>query len=102
MNKREEIARLREDAWLGDAVLSLYARGYLLEQEHTDNAARTEAYHNMTSNHFLACLGEPTAVEAQIGRLYKRDGLEAAFQWLDEQVKPIYEKQESNRQRKRR
>ena len=102
MNKREELARLREDAWLGDAVLSLYARGYLLKQELVDNATRTEAYHNMTCNQFLACLGEPTAVEAQIGRIYKQEGLTAAFQWLEEQIKPLYEKQESNRQRKRR
>ena len=37
-----------------------------------------EMFARMSSNHFLSALGNPTAVEAKIGRVYQRDGLEAA------------------------
>ena len=36
----------------------------------------------MTSNRFLACLGEPTAMEARIGDIYQTEGLETAFAYI--------------------
>jgi hypothetical protein len=49
----------------------------------------------MTSNHFLASVGEPTAVEAQIGIIYQSDGLDAAFAHIEATLVPLFEKQEA-------
>jgi len=51
----------------------------------------------MTSNQFLACFGNPTSVEARIGTLYREDGMEAAFAWIEAELMPVFEKQERNR-----
>ena len=89
---------LHNDAWIGDAVLLLYARDRILrENGELDNAACVR----MTSNRFLASLGEPSRVEAEIGRLYKESGWAAAVEWIETWLMPLFAKQEENRLRKR-
>ena len=56
-----------EDAWIGDAVLALYARLKILRE---DGRVDGEKCKRLTSNQFLGTLGEPTKVEANIGRIY--------------------------------
>lgn len=89
---------LREQAWLGDAVLALYARRWILSNERKfgGESVRTELFKRMTSNQFLASIGKPTEIEAELGRVYENEGLENAFAWLDEKVLPLYLKQLRN------
>jgi dsRNA-specific ribonuclease len=84
-------------AWIGDAVLSLYARMRILRE---DGRLDGEKCVRMTSNQFLSAFGEPTRVEAEIGRIYEQAGLHAAFAFVDEHLMPIFERQEEKRQRK--
>jgi hypothetical protein len=90
-------ARLVQEAWIGDAVLSLYARLKILRE---DGALDGEKCVRMTSNQFLGTIGEPTKVEAEVGRVYAGAGLAAAFSWIEEHIVPMFEKQEANRLRK--
>ena len=90
-------AQLVQEAWIGDAVLSLYARARILCEDGVLDGAKCV---RMTSNQFLGTLGEPTRVEAEVGRVYARDGLEAAFAWIEQRIIPMFEKQETNRLRK--
>jgi dsRNA-specific ribonuclease len=39
-------------------------------------------------------MGNATAVEARIGRIYEAEGLEAAFAWIESELVPLHEKQE--------
>lgn len=90
-------SRAQQQAWIGDGVLGLYARLRILrETGQTDGAA----YSRMTSNQFLSAFGEPTAVEARIGRVFEEDGLEAAFGWIEREIVPVFERQEKNRRRR--
>lgn len=85
---------LRQQAWIGDAVLALYARRWILA--HTpEGADRTELFIRMTCNHFLSAFGEPTRVEARIGRLYEARGEQAAFAYLEDTLLPLFKKQNS-------
>ena len=95
-DKTDSMMREREQAWVGDAVLSLFARRWLLAR---DGRMDGERLMRMTSNQFLSALGNPTSVEAKIGRIYERDGLEAAFAWMEEELIPLFEKQEGKRVR---
>lgn len=88
--------RLRENAWIGDAVLELYVRGHILR---THGKVDAEMKMRFTCNRFLSCHGNPTAVEAEIGVIFQRDGLEAAFAWIRESLEPLFLKQEANRRR---
>ena len=90
--------KLLEDAWVGDAVLSLYARRYILRHS---GGISSEQLERMTSNRFLTALGEPSAVEAEIGRAFEDgDGdLTAPFRWIEENLLPIYRRQEEKRLR---
>ena len=85
---------LQADAWIGDAVLTLYARLRIL---HRDGGIDGEKCRRMTSNQFLSSLGDPTQLEAQLGRVYTRQGLAAAFTWIDVKLMPLFERQEENR-----
>jgi len=85
------------DAWVGDAVLTLRARLKILSEGDRIDAARSTL---MTSNQFLSSVGEPTAVEAAIGRVYAKHGLEAAFAWIDDRLGPVFARQEENRARR--
>ncbi len=71
----------RSQAWVGDAVLALYVREWILSFNGgvIDGALFVE----FTSNNFLRLVGNATGVEAQIGRVYTRDGLQAAYAWID-------------------
>lgn len=91
------LKQLRELAWIGDTVLELYARTRVLREHGAINA---EAKSRLTSNAFLNCLGNPTAVEAQIGEIYTAQGLEAAHAWILENLEPLFLKQEAKRRKK--
>lgn len=82
----------RELAWIGDAVLALYARRWILQRQDIPHDKRAEAFTAMTSNQFLSSLGEPTQVEATIGQLYETEGLDAANQWMEEHIAPTFHK----------
>jgi 23S rRNA maturation mini-RNase III len=88
--------RLRENAWIGDAVLELYVRSHIMLQEGRIDAEKKTRF---TCNQFLSCHGNPTAVEAEIGVIYQRDGLEAAFAWIRGTLEPLFLKQEAKRAR---
>ncbi len=88
---------LLQQAWLGDAVLALYVRERILsEQGHLDG----DLYTRMTSNHFLSSIGEPSAVEAEIGEHYRIGGLPAAYQFIEERLMPVFARQEANRRKR--
>jgi dsRNA-specific ribonuclease len=79
--------QLRNDAWIGDAVLALFARSWLLQIGQTENSKdRNRLFELWVSNQFLSSFGEPTSVEAAIGRTYARDGLAAAFAFIEENL----------------
>ena len=80
----------KEYAWTGDAVLSLFAREWILKEKGLD----AEMFERMTSNNFLNCLGNPTRVEAEIGLIYKKEGLEKAFAHIENFLMPLFLKQE--------
>jgi dsRNA-specific ribonuclease len=88
--------RLRQDAWLGDAVLELYVREWILRRE---NRVDAEMKRRFTCNEFLNCLGVPTRVEARIGVVYREQGLQAAFDCVGRELEPLFLKQEANRKR---
>lgn len=89
----------QELAWLGDAVLALWARERVLREL---GRLDTTAFLSLTSNLFLQSLGRPTRVEAEFGQVYRRDGLAAAFAYLDARIGPVYARQTANRKRQRR
>lgn len=94
MNKTEEIRIEREFAWIGDAVLALFARSWVLRERGTMDG---EWFTRLTSNDFLSAFGPPTAVEAKIGRIYREKGLDAAFAWIDAELVPLFRKQMAKR-----
>lgn len=88
---------LQAKAWIGDAVLALCVREWLLQQDGRVSSAKFE---NLTSNAFLNTLGNPTKVEAEIGLVYEAEGLEAAREWIQDRIIPQFLKQERNRVRR--
>ena len=94
MNKTDEIRIEREAAWIGDAVLALFARSYVLKERGSMDG---EWFTRLTSNGFLSAFGAPTAVEAKIGKIYREQGLEAAFAWMEAEFIPLFRKQMANR-----
>lgn len=107
---KQQVAQLdegsrRDKAWLGDAVLSLFARQWLLGSLQKGQLpsppncglTRAELFIWITSNQFLSALGDPTRVEAEIGLLYESKGLQAAFVHIQEQLLPLFLKQVNNR-----
>ena len=92
-----EIEALRQEAWVGDAVLELYARTRILDEEHRRNTPRLIRF---VRNAFLNHLGQPTRIEAEIGRCYMSGGLETAFVWIREHIEPLFLKQEANIKRR--
>lgn len=89
--------KVLEQAWIGDAVLALYARERILRE---DRAIDAEKLRRMTSNRFLAVIGEPSEVEAEIGRAYEREGLTGAFALIEERLMPLFTKTEARLTRK--
>jgi dsRNA-specific ribonuclease len=88
--KDEELRKEREAAWVGDAVLALFARQFVLRERDSMDG---EWFTRLTSNDFLSAFGNPTRVEASIGQLYREEGLEAAFEWMDANLIPLFRKQ---------
>ena len=86
----EELRKVREAAWVGDAVLALFARQYVLRER---SAMDGEWFTRLTSNDFLSAFGNPTRVEASIGKLYLSEGLDAAFAWMDAELIPLFRRQ---------
>ena len=94
----EEIDREREEAWVGDAVLALYVREWLLREKGKIDG---ESLIRATSNDFLRILGNPTAVEAEIGRIYQEKGLQAGFDYVEEKLIPLFVQREKVRARQK-
>lgn len=92
--KDDELRREREAAWVGDAVLALFARQYVLRER---DAMDGEWFTRLTSNDFLSAFGNPTRVEARIGKLYQSEGLDAAFAWMNAELVPVFRKQIQNK-----
>jgi len=88
-----ELQREREEAWVGDAVLALYMRRLILNEQGKMDG---EMFIRSTSNDFLRNIGNPTSVEAEIGRIYTEHGLTAAFDWMEDKLLPVFRQQERN------
>ena len=93
-----ELETERQKAWVGDAVLGLYAREWILRAKGKMDG---QLFARMTSNDFLATVGNPTGVEAKIGVIYEDEGLEKAFAWIESELIPRFEAQEKKWVRKR-
>jgi hypothetical protein len=89
----------RNAAWIGDAVLSLYVREWILREHGVMDGTRLTAF---TSNQFLSAFGNPTEVEAEIGGVYEKDGVAAAFTHIEAKLLPVFLAQERRRLRERR
>lgn len=85
-------------AWTGDAVLALFAREHVLARL---GRIDTPAFLDLTSNAFLSAIGRPTRVEAEIGLVYQRDGLAAAFAYIEARLLPLWRAQQARRVRRR-
>jgi hypothetical protein len=96
MKQADAVRREREEAWIGDAVLGLFARRWILENTGRMDAEMLTA---MTSNRFLSTIGNPTSLESRIGKRYQAEGLEAAFALVQEEVLPGFLAQQKNRTR---
>jgi len=82
-NMTEKVTETRRnEAWIGDAVLTLFVRDWLLTGLTHSSPDRNALHEHFTSNQFLSAFGEPTLVEAEIGRIYLHTGLEAAFNYI--------------------
>lgn len=92
----EALTREREEAWVGDAVLALYVREWILRERKELDGAK---FVRFTSNDFLRALGNPTSVEAEIGVIYQEGGLEAAFAHMEEKLLPLFLQQEKVREK---
>ena len=80
-------------------MLALYARQWILAQDDLSTAGdRAAAFTSMTSNQFLSAFGDPTSMEAEIGTVYERDGLEAAFAFIETKFLPLYLRQRKKAQ----
>lgn len=88
---------LQEKAWIGDSVLGLFAREWLLK---THGGIESDEFIRMTCNQFLSTMGQPTKIEARIGHIYETDGLAAAFSFMESELIPRYLVQKKNRLKK--
>lgn len=92
----DQLTREREEAWTGDAVLALFVREWILREK---GSLDGEMFVRFTSNDFLSQVGKPTAVEAEIGRIYAKDGLAAAFKHMEDTLLPLFIQREKVRER---
>jgi hypothetical protein len=97
MARKANREQVLKDAWIGDAVLSLYVRKKILREDGAIDGPKAE---RMTSNQFLSALGEPSEVEAELGRVYEHNGLDAAFVWIESRLLPTFDRQEAKRMRR--
>ena len=89
----QDLLQEREEAWVGDAVLALFMRRLILKEQGKMDG---EMFIRCTSNDFLRNIGNPTSFEELIGRIYEDQGLEAAFDWMEYQLLPVFRLQEKN------
>jgi hypothetical protein len=94
----DPIREEREHAWIGDAVLALYARQWVLRERGSMDG---EWFTRLTSNDFLSCFGQPTRVEARIGHVFREEGLDAACAWIESELLPLFLRQMAARQKKK-
>ena len=87
MKPADAVSREREEAWIGDAVLSLFARRWILANVRRMDA---ELFTAMTSNQFLSTLSNPTRLESRIGRRFTEQGLDAAFALIEAEILPQF------------
>ena len=92
MANKEKVEQ--EEAWIGDAVLALFAREWILKNK---NQIDAEFFSRLTSNSFLNNLGPPTKIEAKIGLIFNNEGLEKAFRYIEKSILPLFLKQEKKR-----
>ena len=97
MSRAERLLQVQKDAWIGDAVLSLWVRLRILRE---DGSLDGPKYARLTSNECLGLIAEPSETEARIGRAYAAGGLEQAFHYIEEHLLPLFEKREANRLKK--
>ena len=79
---------IRAQAWVGDAILALYVREWILSFR---GGIDGQLFIEFTSNDFLRLTGNATGVEAQIGRIFKAEGLKAAYAWIEQHLRPKME-----------
>ncbi len=91
------LTRERQEAWIGDAVLALYVREYILRET---GQLDGERFIRFTSNDFLRAAGKPTQIEAEIGRTFAADGLKAAYRLIEARLLPLFQEQERARRRR--
>lgn len=77
-------------------MLSLYARLKILREGGNRDGGKLL---RLTSNQFLGIAGQPDAVEAELGRIYRVEGEAAAFRWIEERLVPAFERLEAKRNR---
>lgn len=75
-------------------MLALFARQFVLRERDSMDG---EWFTRLTSNDFLSAFGNPTRVEASIGKLYLEGGLAAAFDWMDANLVPLLRRQMANK-----
>lgn len=90
MTRNELLKIEREAAWVGDAVLALYAREFVLRERGCMDGIW---FTHLTSNEFLSAFGNPTSVEAKIGEIYRTEGLLAAHTHIESEFLPLFRKQ---------
>lgn len=90
MTRNEALKIEREAAWIGDAVLALYAREFVLKERSCMDGVW---FTHLTSNEFLSTFGNPTSVEAIIGKIYHAEGLATAHAYIEKNFLPVFRKQ---------
>ena len=90
MTRNEALKIEREAAWIGDAVLALFAREFVLRERGCMDGVW---FTHLTSNEFLSAFGNPTNVEARIGEIYRSEGLSAAHAHIEKEFLPLFRKQ---------
>ncbi len=90
MTRNEALKIEREAAWIGDAVLALFAREFVLRERGCMDGIW---FTHLTSNDFLSAFGNPTSVEARIGEIYCNEGLDVAHAYIEAEFLPLFRKQ---------
>ena len=83
----------REQAWIGDAVLGLVAREWILDR---GKGLDGELHRTVTSNEFLRNFGHPTLVEAEMGRTFKKGGVDAVREHFQSVIVPKLREKNGN------
>jgi uncharacterized protein (DUF2164 family) len=95
----DDHSHTRDMSWVGDAVLALCAREWIIANESRLEGPRHLLLKDLTSNQFLACFGNPTEIEAELGVVYTHQGLAAAQAYFESKLVPIFERQHRNRRK---